>query len=141
MKLSALIAPKISAMKNLVKKPLAELPHLRGLPLAHPISNANSFDISVLIGADRSWDFIGKEVIEGPGPYAVKSKFGYLLSGPSVIESYPNSSATILHIATNTFEEEAKLQNYWDLETIGIKDDTHSIDKVSEFELFRDTNL
>ncbi|XP_070579146.1 uncharacterized protein [Ptychodera flava] len=66
MEMSALIAPKISAMKNFIKKPLVDLPHLRGLPLAHPPSDASSFEISVLIGADRSWDFIENEVIEGP---------------------------------------------------------------------------
>ena len=59
-----------------------DLPHLRGLKLAHLITSDESFDVSLLIGADHYWDLVEDHVIRGPGPTAVASKLGYLLSGP-----------------------------------------------------------
>ena len=142
--MTALITPKISApMRNMMKKPLVNLPHLRNLALAHPISDANFYEVSVLIGVDYYWDFVEDKTIRGPGPTAVQSKFGYLLSGPTGMKTaLPFADTTMLHVATNTWEDDTKLQNFWDLETIGIKDDIHTTEsKVSEFESFRKTHL
>jgi hypothetical protein len=61
---------------------VSELPHLRGLKLAHPETGEKTFTISMLIGADFFWDVVEDQVIRGNGPTAVKSKIGYLLSGP-----------------------------------------------------------
>nr|XP_006822848.1 PREDICTED: uncharacterized protein LOC102809068 [Saccoglossus kowalevskii] len=100
--ISALTVPEICApLLNLITHSLVNLPHLRGLKLAHPVPKADSFQISVLIGADYYWDFIEDHVIRGPGPTAVWSKFGYLLLGPSGKKS-SNINTTILHIATTT---------------------------------------
>ena len=40
--------------------------------------------IDCLLGADNCWQFLEGSVIQGefPGPVAVLSKFGWLLSGP-----------------------------------------------------------
>ena len=56
--------------------------YLRGLKLAHPYSDDDKFDISLLIGADHYWDIVKDKTIRGNGPTAVESKLGYLLSGP-----------------------------------------------------------
>ncbi|XP_064629239.1 uncharacterized protein LOC135488534 [Lineus longissimus] len=79
-------------------------------------------------------------VIRGPGPTAVQSKLGYLLSGPIYKESH-ESNTTILHIATNILDEKTKLQEYWDLETIGIKDDPSDLCKSMDFESYCETHL
>jgi len=62
------------------------LPHIRNLKLAHPIKRGGPFDVQLLIGADFYWDVVGNKVIRGPGPTAVESKLGYLLSGPLTVE-------------------------------------------------------
>ncbi|XP_070546929.1 uncharacterized protein [Ptychodera flava] len=141
--MSALIVPEKSiSVKNKISRSVLNLPHIKGLKLAHPPSDAESFEISLLIGTDYYWDFIEDDIVRGPGPTAVLSKFGgYLLSGRTGIRNAPNADATTLHIATTTVEEEMKLQNYWDLETIGIRDQVNAKDtEVSEFELYRDTH-
>ncbi|XP_070576393.1 uncharacterized protein [Ptychodera flava] len=98
--------------------------------------------ISVLIGADYYWDFVEDRVIRGSGPTAVSSKFGYLLSGPIHSGKATKNPATILHILTDTCEEESQLKVYWDLETIGIKDELLANNKTKDdFELYRDTHL
>ncbi|XP_070537230.1 uncharacterized protein [Ptychodera flava] len=128
-------------MTNFVTRSLINVPYLRELTLAHPVSDATSFEISVLIGADYYWDFVEDRVIRGSGPTAVSSKFGYLLSGPIHSGKATKNPATILHILTDTCEEESQLKVYWDLETIGIKDELLANNKTKDdFELYRDTH-
>lgn len=124
--ISALVVPVISApVKNYVNSSLLGLSYLRKLRFAHPISNEDSFEITVLIGADFYWDFMENNVIKGHGPTAVESKLGYLLSGPIFDGKDTRVNTTqILHVATSTVEEEAKMSQYWDLETLGIKEDS-----------------
>lgn len=57
------------------------LPHLKGLRLAHPVSERSLFDIDILIGADFYWNIVGNQVIQGQGPSAVNSRIGFLVSG------------------------------------------------------------
>ncbi|XP_006814648.1 uncharacterized protein LOC102810052 [Saccoglossus kowalevskii] len=143
--ISALVVPNISTpTKNLITSSLLELPYLRNLNLAHPISGSESFEISILIGADYYWDFVGDHIVRGPGPTAVSSILGYLLSGP--IQGYrpksvfPND-ATILHTTTNPSVVNDQLQAYWKLETIGITDNAHPPVMNTDFEHYRDNHL
>jgi hypothetical protein len=110
--LSAIVVPEISTpMQNLISRDLSKLPHLRNLKLAHPPSNEDTLRISVLVGADHYWDIVGDQVIRGPGPIAVSSKLGYLLSGPT------------LHTHTTAGQTDELLTRLWKLETIGITDE------------------
>ncbi|XP_070556469.1 uncharacterized protein [Ptychodera flava] len=96
--ISVLIVPQITTrMTNFVTRSLINVPYLRELTLAHPVSDATSFEISVLIGADYYWDFVEDRVIRGSGPTAVSSKFGYLLSGPITQERRPKPSHDSTH--------------------------------------------
>ncbi|XP_077865513.1 uncharacterized protein LOC144352224 [Saccoglossus kowalevskii] len=109
MNISALTIPQISTpTKNLVNRSLHDLPYLRNLKFAHPAPEVDSFEISILIGADFYWDIVGDHIIRGPGPTAVSSKLGYLLSGPTDSRQTNDHAfdATILYIATNSIEEE-----------------------------------
>ncbi|XP_052256342.1 uncharacterized protein LOC127861697 [Dreissena polymorpha] len=54
------------------------LPYLRGLKLAHPITSEADLEINILIGADHYWDIVGDEIIRGDGPTAVGSRLGFL---------------------------------------------------------------
>ena len=51
--LSALVVPTISGpIVNPIDMHVLQLPHLKGLPLALPVTSAENFKISLLIGAD-----------------------------------------------------------------------------------------
>ena len=98
------------------------LPHLRGLKLAHLITSDESFDVSLLIGADHYWDLVEDHVIRGPGPTAVASKLGYLLSGPMPTSSDTRSTTVVnlLQTISSTKGDELDLEKFWSLETMGI---------------------
>ena len=79
-----IIVPTIAApLINRTRLEIANLSYLRGLKLAHPVTEEENFEISMLIGADFYWDIVENEIIRGNGPTAVQSKLGYLLSGPT----------------------------------------------------------
>ena len=80
---SVLVVPKLAApIRNSVRTCLHQLPYLKGLYLAHPITSDDNFHVSVLVGADHYWQFIQDHIVRGNGPTAVQSRLGYLLSGP-----------------------------------------------------------
>ena len=56
------------------------MPHLQGLTLAHPITDKENFEISLLIGSDHYWNFVGDHIVRGNGPIAMQPKLSYLLS-------------------------------------------------------------
>ena len=78
---------------------LSDYPHLHNLKLADSIDSQTKH-IGLLIGADHYYDFIVGDVVKGnTGPVAVKSKLGWLLSGPfnttSKNDSSVNSNLTL----------------------------------------------
>ncbi|XP_006816667.1 uncharacterized protein LOC102806440, partial [Saccoglossus kowalevskii] len=123
----ALIVPQITTpLKNYLKSSasLANLPYLQGLKLAHAISGDREFEVSVLVGADFYYSFVGDHVVRGQGPTAVSSKLGYLLSGPLPPQhSNPLPTSTVMHVATHVSGEDSLLQNFWNVESIGVRDD------------------
>ena len=87
---SVLIVPKIAPpIQNYVRTSLTHLPHIMGIKLAHPVTDEENFEISMLIGADYYWTFVEDHTIRGTGPTAVASKLGYLLSG--ILPKHPHS--------------------------------------------------
>jgi hypothetical protein len=61
-------------IQNKVRAPIKDLPYLRKLKLAHPVTSDENFEISLLIGVDHYWDFVEDYIIRGNGPTAMKSK-------------------------------------------------------------------
>ena len=103
-------------LRNITNEKVTQLPHLKGLPLAHPVTTDESFRISLLIGVDHYWNIIEDDIIRGDSPTAVKSKLGYLLSGPlPAIQP-----TTILHVGDST-DVNCDIQKYWSLETTGTE--------------------
>ena len=81
--ISVLITPRIAQpLRNLPFSYVKQLPYLKDLHLNHAFSDSDDINISMLIGADVYWSIVQEAVIRGPGPTAVQSKLGYLLSGP-----------------------------------------------------------
>ena len=107
--------------KNHVTTAIHDLPYLKGLKLAHPVTNDEQFTITLLIGADHYWDIVEDKIIRGSGPTAAKSKIGYLLSGPIVTYSSTlELNATVLQAVVATERDEETLERFWNLESIGI---------------------
>ena len=98
LEISVLIVPTLAVpIQNSVRTHLHTVPYLKSLPLAHPVTGDENFDISILIGADYYWQFIEDHTVRGNGPTAVKSKLGYLLSGPLQLPQPMTTSG--LHVA------------------------------------------
>lgn len=134
--ITVLIVPSIATpLENTVKTSiLTQLPYLNGLRLAHPVTRSDSFEISLLIGADHYWDLVGDHTVRGNGPTAVSSKLGYLLSGPvSAVNSLQTRSTTsLVCMVTSHKQEEKDLLNLWSVESIGISPPT-SLDPDEQF--------
>ena len=115
--LSVLVVLTIAApVTNPLTTDVFSLPYLKGLPLAHPVTTAENFEISLLVGADFYWDLVGDHIIRRDGPTTRSSKLGYLLSGP-VLLPWPQSAAVnILHVAAEHEQEE----RFWQVENTAI---------------------
>ena len=110
MPLSALIVPIIAApVTNPLTTDVFCLPHFQELPLAHPVTMAQKFEISLLVGADFYWDLVGDHIIQGNAPTAMSSKLGYLHSGPVLLLHPPSAAVNILHMAAEHEQEEQNL--------------------------------
>ena len=121
MPLSALVVPTIAAPgTNPLTTDVFSLPHLKGLPLAHPVTTAEKFEISLLVGADFYWDLVGDHIIRGDGPTAMSSKLGYLLSGPVLLPHPQSAAVNILHVAAEHEQEEQNLLRFWQVEDTAI---------------------
>ena len=120
--ISVLIVPTIATpLKSTTKSGITQLPYLKGLPLAHPVTTDGDFKISLLIGADYYWDIVEDHIVRGNGPTAMASKLGYLLSGPLSSSQSRDVVTNILHVATQHDDDECNLQRFWNLEATGTE--------------------
>ena len=101
--------------------------NLQELELADSAQSLNSIDI--LSSSDHYWDFVTGECIRGDfGPTAVKSKLGWLLSGPTNNSQNETNVVSDLVITGESFSNGAKesdemagmLERLWDVEGLGI---------------------
>lgn len=104
-------------------------PHLAELPLADPSDGRERLDVSILIGSDQYWTFITGETRRGQGgPVAIRSDFGWVLSGPVGFTTLDSPRFTLvthsLHVDTVLFQDtqilDDRLKAFWDLESFGI---------------------
>ena len=73
------------------------------------------------MGADHYWDIVGDNIVRGDGPTVVKSKLGYLLSGPALWASFINNRTIPQHVMMlTTTPNEFSLEHFWDLESVGV---------------------
>ncbi|XP_052224051.1 uncharacterized protein LOC127839707 [Dreissena polymorpha] len=135
---SVLIVPTIAAPINCgYLRSTAELPYLRGLKLAHPVTGDTLFHISLLVGADHYWDMVEDHVVRGNGPTAVKSKIGYLLSGPMPSTSYVPADKHILNVLASRAPEDSILERFWSLESMCIspcEPDRKSVEYLKQYQ-------
>ena len=129
--LDALVVPKIATpLQNHLPSIVPNPPYLAGLKLAHQVTSESRFEISLLIGADYYWQLIQDEIVRGNGPVAVKSKLGYLLSGPVRSTSSSTSSTNILNVMISHKVDEFDVERFWTVESLGIE--SHTLDDKAE---------
>lgn len=106
-------------------------PHLQGLQLADCSDSQDLVD--VLVGSDHYWDLVSNEIVRGDfGPTAIKSRFGWLLSGPMEFALSNETTVDNLIISGNSngLSEPVQdhlvdtLKQFWETESIGIKEET-----------------
>ena len=118
--LTVLIVPTIAApIQTVDQRSITNLPYLNGLRLAHPLSSAEQFSITLLIGADQYWKIVEDHVIRGNGPTAVGSKLGYLLSGPLDTPTQGKMVTNMFHVAAQPAPT-PELEQFWNVESVGI---------------------
>ena len=135
--MAALVVPQISTtFKNYVQSSVVNHSYLKELPLANHV-DSDTFEIDLLIGADYYWSIVGDKIVRGSGPTAVSSELGYLLSGPTNLNTSVINTIICKVIASSDLDEK-RVKDFWDLETLGIKEsDTES----NEFSTYRDEHL
>ena len=128
-----------------IKVALEEYPHLHGLNLADTpsMSVGTDVEVDILIGADYYWKFVTGTTKRGskPGPVAVLTRLGWVLSGPVIQGTQKEPSCSINLNATHVLRIDAEqvmsnptdhlhnqLEKLWDLETLGIRDNEHTIE-------------
>lgn len=132
--MDVLIVPRIAApLSNVTNVIASKLPYLKGLRLANPVTEDRKFELSLLIGADYYWSIVQDHVIRGDGPTAVKSRLGYLLSGPMHTFTGEQSSTGMFNVLIQHQQEESSLEKFWDLESIGVKADELETTTMKDF--------
>lgn len=141
-----LVVPTIATpLQNKHHRDISNLPHLKGLKLAHPVSDGN-FEINLLIVADHYWDIVQDNIIHGEGgPTAMQSRLGYLLSGPQKSIRSQGNLTNIFHVMAQHGEDEFNLERFWSIESLGISphDDGPENDFLSSYQatsISRDTD-
>jgi hypothetical protein len=160
MQISVNIVPLISG--EMQRRPIDELSCdkvneiLSSVQLADDLPRESEISpIEVLIGNDYYLDFVNGEKIEvQEGLYLLASKFGWILSGRTkdrYNESYPETSMLILTQSscinkTNVFTtidssmpSKTELEDFWNIESIGIVDKHSTSDDDIAMEHFKET--
>lgn len=126
--LHVLIVPTIAVpISNTIYKDAVNLPYLRGLKLAHHVTGDDTFDISILIGANHFWQIVGNRIIRGNGPTAVSSKIGFLLSGPYTGSTPHVQRNHVMNVMTAP-PPVCDLERFWKLESLGISEKEKDVD-------------
>ncbi|XP_068697319.1 uncharacterized protein [Montipora foliosa] len=113
-------------------------PHLQGLPLADHSRGDEDLEIDVMIGADHYWSVVQNHVVRGElhGPVEIRTRLGYVLSGPVNAASANTQLSTVNvshvmktecqvieeNLVSDDFLLKEELSKFWDYDTLGVKD-------------------
>ena len=137
--IQALVVPEIATpLQNSIGTAIENYHYLQDLKRAHPVTDNESFEISLLIGADHYWDIVQDHISRGNGPTAMQSKLGYLLSGRVTSTTNtinPNCPTNMLKVLPFHQEEDGQIERFWNLESLGI---TGKVSPVEETRYIRE---
>ena len=110
--------------------------HLKNLHLSDPHKGEDELDVEFLVGSDVYWKLVTGQTRRGrDGPTAIKTRVGWVLSGPTESSS-DNTTANllvktthVLRIHTTPVEDrmDQQLKKFWELESLGIHQDEGSV--------------
>ena len=109
--------------------------HLSELDLADSSSVEDELHIDALIGSDHYWQLVTGRVVRGDSrPTAIHTHLGWVLSGPVGGTSdnnhsnlHSSHSLHILHSSDSSSSLDSSLKAFWELESLGIKQDEPSV--------------
>ena len=143
--IQALVVPEIaSPLQNSIRTAIGNYPYLQDLKLAHQVTDNESFEISLLIGADHYWDIVQDHIIRGNGPTAMQSKLGYLLSGRVTSTTNtinPNYPTNMLNVLLFHQEEDDRIERFWNLESLGITDKDSPVEETRFIREYQQTAI
>lgn len=84
--------------------------------MAHHVTEDEAFHIELLIGADQYWNLVKDDIIRGNGTTAIKSKLGYLLSGPVYGTKLHSIDSSMMNVMVSHKLEEQDLEKLRQLE-------------------------
>ena len=92
-----LICGPIANLNQTIEIAQQNYSHLQGLPLADYCCGDEDLEVDIMIGADYYWSIVQNHVVRGKshGPVAVRTRLGYVLSGPINIAGALQSSSTV----------------------------------------------
>ncbi|XP_067029594.1 uncharacterized protein [Acropora muricata] len=136
-KIYALCFPKICSPLS-ASLDVSLYPHLQGLVFADAsVVDGSQPNIDILIGSDFYFEILTGEVLRGDsGPVAVNSKFGWVVSGPTLkrgeISDVSMANLVIEKMSSqnpypdnkNDNELSCALRRVWDIESLGIQKDS-----------------
>ncbi len=110
--------------------------HLSQLELADASDGGSQMQVDLLIGSDYYWELATGEVRRGiGGPIAIRTRLGWVLSGPTM--SWHPSQSSLSLINTHTLRVEflplypgdadSTLKSFWELESLGITETERSV--------------
>ena len=135
--ISCYVVDEISSISNVHPEVVRQMyTHLTGIWFSDVCRAEETLAVDILIGSDAIWEFQeGTSIRGGPGePVAIKTKLGWVLSGPLKItgkefKSVDNAVVIFLPSVNQSVENrniEESVNRLWDLETLGIRqDDVH----------------
>ena len=139
-KIQAYVVPDISQVRNehveIVK---TDYPHLRDIWLSDVSKGEEALSIDALIGSDYLWYFQEGETIRGKeslDPVAVKTKLGWVLSGPLKGKTAVGTVSINLNVSRSVMYPmegsnlEGEVKKLWDLEILGIREDNISFNEI-----------
>ncbi len=77
--------------------------------------------LSTLVPINYSMIVVQDEVVRGDEPVAVKSKLGYLPSGPVRYNPTSNSTTNVLNVIISPEIDKFDVERFWTIESLGIK--------------------
>ena len=108
------------------------------------MADNESFEISLLIGADHYWDIVQDHIIRGNSPTAMQSKLGYLLSGRvtstanTINSNYPTN---MLNVLLSHVDEDDQIERFWNLESLGTTDKDSPVDEARFIREYQQTAI
>ena len=128
----AYVVPEISVIKNQHLEVAREnFAHLRDLWLSDVCKSSEDLEVDVLVGADYLWLLQRDCVRRGkPGePVAIDTVLGWVVSGPigGLDVNEPVNTALANFVSAEVRNPVVDINQFWDLESIGIKDQSSDV--------------